>query len=277
LYDFGYGPLSNAIMGPLGLAFIATMELRKKLLETWDRFKERIAEVKERIVALWDKFKEKVSEIRTKIVELWDRFKERVGEIKTKIIELWDRFKERIAEIKTKWNELWAAVGEKLGVLKTKWGEFWAGVGAGVGSIKTIFKEISDGILGLPAKIAKMFNVNLPDWYYVLTGQQRPRNYAYSTQNSTNAMQMRQFAAGTDYVPYTGPAIIHQGEQITPASQNPYNGDSETNRLLRQLIAIETARRTTSVQIGSREVVKATFSDLINEAKRTNTPWPVPA
>lgn len=36
----------------------------------------------------------------------------------------------------------------------------------------------------------------------------------------------RQFALGTPFVPYTGPAIVHQGEAIIPAAQNPFAGGS---------------------------------------------------
>jgi hypothetical protein len=31
---------------------------------------------------------------------------------------------------------------------------------------------------------------------------------------------MRAYATGTDYVPYTGPAIVHEGERIIPKGQN---------------------------------------------------------
>jgi hypothetical protein len=37
-------------------------------------------------------------------------------------------------------------------------------------------------------------------------------------------MALASFAVGTDYVPRTGLALIHEGEAITPASQNRGGG-----------------------------------------------------
>jgi hypothetical protein len=37
-------------------------------------------------------------------------------------------------------------------------------------------------------------------------------------------MGLQSFAAGTDYVPRTGFALLHEGEAVTPASQNRAGG-----------------------------------------------------
>jgi len=265
----------------LGIPEMTWSNLTKRWNALWDGVGKRIGALKEDIRTVagnikdwfaetWEKIRKGVGGVILAWNGFWDNAKKGIADFKTG----WDTFRTGvgtiISNVKADWNEFWEAVKTGVGNLKKTWDGFWSGVSNIADNLK---KGWEDAIKGIKTGLINLYN-SLPDWWFTLTGTKRieVQEYGFSTKNSANAMQMRQFSTGTPYVPYTGPAIIHEGEAVIPKESNPFAGG-----LLSGIEAgVYKAVKAAMGQSGNQSIVvqvggKTVLDTVITEAQRKNS------
>lgn len=216
-----------------------------------------------------------------KVQSVHDFLYYKVGGGLANLAERWNRFwsdgKFGALEFGKTWDYHWRKVGSGIYDLIDKyalfmsggkkgiaemwqdWKRMFSGIGKGysdfVFSIRKSLEDIGKWISDIPAMLSKAFKFQLPDWYYTITGKQKPSTPLMPSHGG-GGRTFTAYATGTNYVPETGPAILHKGEAVIPAAQNNNNSDV----LLAEILAAIRSQKT-SVNIGNEH-----FNDYVSKS-----------
>jgi hypothetical protein len=116
-----------------------------------------------------------------------------------------------LKDMSMNWDELWKSVS-------TNWENLFKDLSK---SWEKMFEKMPDEWKKTLDKVGRVFVDAIKGWIKTLTG-----GASGGEQGGTLGQWANQlgFQAGTDFVPRTGPALLHQGEAVIPAGENARGG-----------------------------------------------------
>jgi len=213
---------------PAGLVISRWEEIKQFFIDLWGSVKQAFSDAWEWIKSMflnytpmglvishWDTIKAFFTELWDKVKktfsDAWDAIKTKVDSVTNAISGVWKWFKEDVLgwvndlvdKAKTAFSGLWDKVEEVFGNIKD-----W--ISDKIGAVTGIFNGFKDTIDGVIDKIG--------DFLDNLFNAESEANQA----NLSPSYRFPSYDVGTPYVPATGLALIHKGEAVIPADQNPY-------------------------------------------------------
>lgn len=197
-----------------------------KVVTTWNNIKDGVSKG---IVTLVDSAKNGFRIMGEGIANAWDN-------IKTNTAQQWEEIKN--SAIGQKVQEIWQGTVNKFNDLKEKLSQKWTEIkdaaSQGWQKIKdAVFgwvKSLWEAVTGIFSKIGDAAR-NL--WERVknfFSGKGFKTNEQVDS-SGNKTVEIQPYATGTNYVPSTGLAYLHQGEAVIPAKYNkpyePYTGNTE--------------------------------------------------
>lgn len=204
------------------------VETAESLVYTWDEFGNRITMTKEEMESIADvqqKALKAATDESKRAAEIWVRAADELQAQSEDLVYTWDQFGNRLTLSRDAWEAMQDQIrkaGEEAnrfeGAINNAFDRAVRGAESATEVIKNLIRELA--YVELQKRVFEPVSKGLSAALDRAFGGSGSAEASLNTMAGAAVQGLPAYAAGTDYVPRTGLALVHQGERIIPASEN---------------------------------------------------------